>query len=129
MPISILGLNRSHDGETIRHDAHFSSIEDIALAEPFDVSVLVTKLRHDLYDAHIIGTAQIEVDCHRCLKQFTHPVSLDFHATFADEPSEDDWPIEKNDIDVEEPIRQEILFLLPAQIICSPDCKGIEIQH
>lgn len=128
MPISILGLNRSHDGENERHEVHLSSIEDIELAKPFTVSVLVTKLRHDIYDAHVIGTVQVAVNCHRCLTEFTHSLALDFHAVFADDPSDEEWPISRNDIDIEEPIRQEILFLMPAQLICSSECTGIEID-
>lgn len=129
MPISILGLNRKDDGQSEHHNVTFSSIEDVELAKPFIASVTITKLRHDIYDAQITGDIAIKVDCHRCLKRFSRPLHVDFHVVFADEPGEEEWPINRNDIDLEEPVRQEILFLTPVQMICSEECNGIQANN
>jgi len=125
MPISILGLNRKQDGQLERHDLSFSSIEDVELSKPFTAQVTVTKLSHELYQAQILAELSVEVDCHRCLTRFSYSLSLDFEAIFADEPEDDEWQIDRNDIDISEPLRQEILFKMPGQIFCPNKCKGI----
>lgn|GEM_PF-1834807 len=125
MPISILGLNRKPDGQLERHELSFLSIDDVELTKPFNAQVTVTKLSHDLYEAQVEAELSVEVDCHRCLKHFSHSLQLDFNAIFADEPGDDEWLIDRNDIDITEPVRQEILFLMPGQIFCPNKCKGI----
>jgi len=129
MPISILGLNRSHDGAQEHHEVEISSLDDIDLLKPFKVQITVTKLRHDIYDVHITGDVVVQLDCHRCLKPLDSPIHIDFHTVFADEPDEEEWPIAKNDIDIDEPVRQEILFLTPTQLLCQLDCSGIQSKN
>ncbi len=126
MPISILGLSRKHDGDSEHYVLDISSIEYLSLSKPFISDVNVTKIDNNLYDANIKAVVSVDTECSRCLKNFSKEVILDFHAYYADDPIEDQWPIEKNDLDIEEAIRQEVLFSLPAQTLCTEECNGIQ---
>lgn len=126
MPISILGLSRLSDGSQKALKLDISSLEDIELLNPVILDVKLTKLSHETFDAHVTGDVAILLSCNRCLKDFKSVVKLDFHAVFSDIASEDEWSIDKNDINIEEAIRQEILFELPLLQICSKKCAGIK---
>lgn len=125
MPISILELANKRDITSIHHTEHFSSLPDVELANSLELQVDVHKIRHDLYDAHVIGDVSIDTLCDRCGNPFTHSSDLDTHILFADEPQEDEWQIVKNSLDLTEPIRQEILFTIPTKLLCRLDCEGM----
>lgn len=125
MPISILELSRADSGTTQAVQAEFSTIEDVELKKPAKLSISLTNISHDLFTAHVIGDVELILDCHRCLKRFAHTLSLDFTATFSDNPEEGEWLIHNNQVDLSEPLRQEILFLLPSPQLCKTKCTGI----
>lgn len=125
MPISILELAKQRDSTSVHTTELFTSIPDVELAEPLALQITVHKVRHDLYDAHVIGDVSVDTICDRCGKNFTHVSHLDSHIVFADYPQEDEWPIVKHSLELTEPLRQEILFSLPLQLLCQLDCKGM----
>lgn len=126
MPISILGLSRLNDGSQKSLKLDISLLDDIELFNPVTFDVILTKVSHETFDAHVTGDVAILLNCNRCLKRFKSTIELDFHAQYSDDPVDDQWPIDKNDIDIEEAIRQEILFGLPVLQICSEKCTGIK---
>lgn len=126
MPISILGLSRQNDGSQKKLKLDISHLDDVEFSKPVVFDVILTKVSHGTFDAHVTGNVAILLDCNRCLKKFQKNLKLEFHTIYSDEPSEDDWPIEKNDIAIEEAIRQEILFEIPFSQICSKKCTGIK---
>jgi len=125
MPISILELSTNRDDSTKYHDAHITSLADIELAKSIDTKVFVTKYSHELFDAYVTCDVAVKADCDRCGEPFDQVVKLDFHSEFSDHPEDDQWPIINNTIDVDEPIRQEILFEMPTRLLCKLDCKGM----
>lgn len=129
MPISILGLANRSDGSTEHHTLSIASLDDVELTAPIDVEVLITKLSHDIFRIDIKSKAEIWYECSRCLKRAVFGLPLEFTTTYCDDPSEDEWPIVNNMIDVSEPLRQELLLQVPSQLFCEIDCKGIEIQN
>lgn len=126
MPISILDLSRKPSGSTQTVICDFSSLEDIELSKPTNIKVEITQIRHDLFGAHVTGEVNILLTCDKCLKSFKHKLKVDFIVTFSDEPDEEEWPIENNHIDLNEPLRQEILFSLSPTLICGSKCIGIQ---
>ena len=126
MPISILGLSRLSDGSQKTLKLDISQLDDIELLNPVAFGVTLTKVSHETFDAHVTGDVAILLNCNRCLNTFQSNVSLDFHTLYSDDPVENEWPIDKNDIDIDEAIRQEILFELPMMQICSKKCTGIK---
>lgn len=125
MLINILDISRKPEGSTETRVIHIDSLEDVELANPLEGEVEITVIHPRLFSAHLYGSTAISRECDRCLVSYDYPMTVDFFAEFADEQEDGDWPILKNQIDLSEPIRQEILLSLPARSLHSPDCKGI----
>jgi uncharacterized protein len=70
-------------------------------------------------------SAEIELECHRCLGTFNRLIRLSVAQEFAENPSDDQMPLVDDQIDVAPLIEQEIILSLPIKIICRPDCPGI----
>lgn len=100
--------------------------DQITLTSPINGEVKISRLDNGL----IIGgrvSGAIELECHRCLRSFSRPVSVRFNQLFTEKPEDDEMPIDENDtIDVVPLLQQEILLGLPIKILCRPDCPGVE---
>lgn len=71
---------------------------------------------------------EVELECHRCLRAFAHPLKLRFQQVYAEDPGDDELPIKRErggTIDLAPAIDQEIILSLPLKILCRPDCSGI----
>jgi uncharacterized protein len=101
---------------------------------------IVGKLTRHIAQIDVEGTisAELEIECTRCLKKIDKQFELPFEAAFvapenytqakeAELNAEDlDVSIlEGNEIDVSELVREQILLNLPEQVFCSEDCKGL----
>ena len=84
------------------------------------------------------ATAELQLECDRCLKSVTVPVSSSFEVEYvtpetyqADSAAElldEDLFLSVFDgevIDIDELVREQLLLALPAQILCQQDCKGL----
>jgi uncharacterized protein len=84
------------------------------------------------------ATAKVELECDRCLRLYDEPVKVTFAAQY--EPTidvrtghmveeigdgEERFAITENhEVDVAEPLRQELIVALPMIARCGPDCPG-----
>ncbi len=89
---------------------------------------------------HIVGTvtADVELECTRCLEPIERPVSVEFESIFVDasrERLDADAEIDSGELDeslviggqveLADVVREQIVLSLPEQVLCSDDCKGI----
>ncbi len=83
-------------------------------------------------------SADVEINCHRCLKAVSHKIENDLETAFitAENYTEDqEIELEIKDLDVsifeggkidlKEIAREQILLALPTQVLCREDCKGL----
>ena len=83
-------------------------------------------------------SAELQVECDRCLKSLPAPVSSTFEVEYvtpdvyeagqAAELIDEDLSLSIFDgevIDIDELVREQLLLALPAQILCGEDCKGL----
>jgi uncharacterized protein len=83
-------------------------------------------------------SAQVQVECDRCLKFVAFPVDSkfmleyvtpeDYQAQHAVELTEDDLDFAVFDgevIDIDELVAEELLLAVPAHVLCKDNCKGI----
>ncbi len=129
MLINILDLSRKPEGTQDTRAIHIDTLEDVDLAKPFEAQVEVMVITPQHFSVHTRASLVVNRTCDRCLKPYEYPLSLDFTQEFADDSDDADWPIVNNQIDVLEPIRQEVLLNIPMKSLCSPDCKGILEPH
>lgn len=99
-------------------------LANVILTKPIDGEATLTKTQTGIMVRGWIQT-EIELECHRCLSTFRHPVKLNFRQTFEERPGDDDLPIEAGKIDLAPSLEQEILVSLPIKLICSQDCTGV----
>jgi uncharacterized protein len=74
-------------------------------------------------------------ECARCLASVDGVFSLDFERTVTTEGTIDEDKLEEladeyvvlngNELDVDEPLREELLLGFPTRLLCSEDCEGL----
>jgi DUF177 domain-containing protein len=83
-------------------------------------------------------SAQVELECDRCLRPITVPVAADFNVDYvpasnyaADQFTElgdDDLSLSVFDgeaIDIDDLVREQVILALPSRALCREDCKGL----
>ncbi|MBR2460350.1 MAG: DUF177 domain-containing protein [Clostridia bacterium] len=80
----------------------------------------------------LTATCELEIvgECARCLAPVREKLTVDFSRTVAvslEAEDEDDEYLQVSDgcIEVDEPIRDEVLLSLPMRLLCFEDCKGL----
>ena len=63
--------------------------------------------------------------CHRCLTEWTDPISLGLTEVLGLEGDPDGYPLDGEIVDLEPVIRDLILLSLPVVPTCRPDCRGL----
>jgi uncharacterized metal-binding protein YceD (DUF177 family) len=93
-----------------------------------DITGEVTVARLDEAKLRVEGhlSTEVQLECHRCLRTFTRPVSVNFRQIYAEAPRDDELPVVKSEIDLAPLMEQEIILSLPIKILHSPDCPGIK---
>ena len=112
---------------------------DLEFAGPGSLTGRVHLERHGhdiLVRGHLEGILQL--NCSRCLTQFSLPVEADFDLLLAPAPDrmgETDEELSKSDLDrdfytgetvnLESILREQVLLTLPLKPLCAEACKGI----
>jgi len=76
---------------------------------------------------------KIEADyfaiCDRCAKEVKRHYSIDMEHTFVaelqDETNDEFLLVQNNRFDLEELVKEDVIFALPYKFLCKDDCKGI----
>lgn len=117
--------------QEIGHRADFEvegerpQLSDLTLADDIQGSVTVTRIKEGLMVAGELET-KLTLECHRCLSAFDTGIKIRPQGIFADNPGEDEWPIDNlTHIDLAPMIRQELIVGTPVKQLCSPDCLGL----
>ena len=138
--INVAALLREQTGA---FRAYRFSIDRLGLDDDLEAvnlagTVRLTRLT-DAILASIIAETSVELECQRCLRVFSLPVSLEFDEQFriaydvrrgtaieSEVEGIDERPevTENHELDFSEPVRQEILVALPMRPVCGPDCPG-----
>lgn len=140
--INVAALLREPMGATRVMALHLETLplDDALVASDFEGQIRLTRLTDDIL-ASIEGTADVELECQRCLETFIQPVRVKFSEEFRiaydvrtgigvgtdieDESDEEEFEVSANhELDFREPLRQEILIELPMRPLCGADCPG-----
>ncbi len=104
-------------------------LDGVELAEPISGEIRIMGTKHGILAVGRLETA-VTLECHRCLRAFTHHIKFPLEAEFMATPEEDMFPIDQyGKIDLAEPVRQDIVVHLPLKQLCQADCKGIELKQ
>lgn len=111
--------------------------QEIRFHQPFTGSAEVWNVGDRLLvRAHVSGEA--EMVCSRCLTQYPENLEISFEEEFVegtgeedlDEPDDEETGrtvsfYQGDELDLADPLRENILLALPMKPLCSPDCKGL----
>lgn len=112
--------------------------EIVAFVKPLEGIVRATGADDKILVEVKAGTVA-EITCSRCLESFRMPVRVDFEEEYRPgqvapgregEEQEDEegraFSLYRGDeVDVTEPVRQNLLLELPMKPVCRPDCRGL----
>ncbi|TAK89501.1 hypothetical protein EPO04_00065 [Patescibacteria group bacterium] len=131
MHIDVNDILRQGEGSItdFKVDNESPELADVKLAQPLAGSLRIMGTRDGVLAIGDLQTA-VELECGRCLRTFTHSLELPIRAEFARNPDEDSFPIDsKGTIDLDEPVRQELILQLPIQQLCKDDCESLQLKE
>ena len=140
--INVAALLKEPVGSTRTYGVEINRFEldDELVARRIEGEVRLTRLQEEiLVDAKL--NADVELECDRCLRQYDHRVktrfsaqyepTIDVHTGHAVNEINDELErfaiTEHHEVDLAEPLRQELIVSLPMVAICGPDCPGPEV--
>ena len=104
--------------------------EELRFHQPVLLSGTLTKLGVDRYVLTGRLQAVLELECGYCLDAYSFPIEAEIDALFARgqkaiDNEEDFYPVESEEISLDELIRTNVILNLPALRRCKEDCKGL----
>lgn len=141
--INVSGLLKGQVGDTRDFALHLETLvaDGEIVARNVNGTVLLTRLRDGVM-VTVAAAGVAPLVCVGCLREYDQPfdVSFDeeFHQTVdvrtglglgveIDEEGDQFFIDENHELDVAEPLRQEILVSLPMRPTCGPDCPGPDV--
>ncbi len=143
--INVAGLLKSQLGATRSYRLHLDQFEadGETIARDVDGDIRLTRLGDGVMATmKVKGVAPLE--CVACLREYDQPFAIEFDEEFLqtvdvrtgaglginltnDDGINRSQIDENHEIDLREPLRQEILVDLPMRPICGPDCPGPDV--
>lgn len=103
-------------------------ISDGLIAKDLQGKIRLTRLDESIL-VQVNGGANILLECDRCLAEFDRPIPFKFSEEYflgGFRENEEGLLVGRNfEIDIEQPIREEIILSIPVQKLCRHDCKGL----
>jgi uncharacterized protein len=138
--VNVAGLLKEQIGATREYRLLLDRLEldgDVNALQ-IDGHVRLTRLRDGVL-AKVKANGSAPLSCARCLREYEQPFTVSFDEEFRqtvdvrtglglgtgiDEDAETSFIDENHVLDLQEPLRQEILIALPMRPDCGPDCPG-----
>ena len=141
--VNVVGLLKGQTGATRSYHLLLDTFEADGETIARDISgdVRLTRLR-DAIIASVSAAGVVSMICARCLREYDQPFEVEFdeeyrqtvdvHTGFdlGDEPADDELVSridENHELDLREPLRQEILVALPMRPDCGAECPGPDL--
>src|ERR687894_134591 len=141
--VNVVGLLKGQTGATRSYRLLLDTFEadGETIARDIEGNVRLTRLR-DAIIARVSAAGVAPMICARCLREYDQPFEVEFDEEYrqtvdvrtgvdlGDEPADDELVSridENHELDLREPLRQEILVVLPMRPDCGPDCPGPDV--
>ena len=118
----------------IAYELEVEPISDVIFPEPAKVIGLLTD-EAGYMRLHLTAKLPYKGQCARCLAPVEGVFSLDFERTVAAEGSISEEQLEENldtyvmvrngTLDVDEPLREELIISFPMRLLCDENCPGL----
>ena len=141
--VNVVGLLKGQTGATRSYRLLLDTFEadGETIAQDISGDVRLTRLR-DAIIASVSAAGVVPMICARCLREYDQPFEVDFDEEYRQtvdvrtgfdlggEPIEEDLVSridENHELDLREPLRQEILVALPMRPDCGSECPGPDL--
>lgn len=126
MRIDVKKLLQSETGTSTTYQVADEPLElpDIKLTSPVNGAIRLVAGEQNIYVGGEV-TSTMQLECHRCLRAFERTATISLSGEFSESPTDDQWPIEKDSINLDPLIRQEFILSQPIKLICETDCPGL----
>jgi len=120
------GEERTFERDLVVPDQLGAGVAVVAAGEPLELDVRLESVHEGILASADVSTVA-RGQCVRCLIDVELPVQVDFQELFA-YSLEDAYDFEVRDdtVDLEEPLRDAVVLSLPFQLLCEPDCPGLD---
>jgi len=95
---------------------------------PVDISVTISLVGSGVY---LTGEAkgEIKLRCGRCLAEYPHRLDAELNISFVvkedGNADEDVYTYDGETVDLYQPVRDQLLLLMPIKPLCTEECKGL----
>jgi len=141
--VNVVGLLKGQTGATRSYRLLLDTFEadDETIARDIRGDVRLTRLR-DAIIASVSAAGVVSMACARCLREYDQPFEVDFDEEYrqtvdvrtgvdlGSEPIDEELISridENHELDLREPLRQEILVALPMRPDCGVECPGPDV--
>jgi uncharacterized protein len=141
--INVAGLLKAQTGATRSYQLVLDTfvLDDDTVARNIEGEVRLTRLREAVM-ASVAAAGEARLICARCLQEYDQPFAVEFDEEYrqtvdvrtgldlaADEPEDEQISRidENHELDLREPLRQEILVALPMRPDCGAACPGPDV--
>jgi uncharacterized protein len=135
MKVNVAQVRRNESGTAhFELTQDFSSFEselgEVSFTAPVHVHLQVNNTGKSLLVEGKIQT-ELKAQCGRCLESFTYPINQVYEDewVFAPQATEEQMEtallFDKDEIELDERILEQIVLALPMRFICSHECKGL----
>jgi uncharacterized protein len=116
------------ESESLTIELFNEVVDDDVLAERIRGNLTLTKLEDEIL-AKFEGKAKLKTACDRCAAEFVQEIPFRFSEEYSldRKHSDPETPSVSSqfEIDVTEPLRQEMISAIPVKNLCKEDCVGI----
>lgn len=130
MKLDVKNLTFGAIGETDNFElslAEWKIAEDL-IAKDLKGKIKLTRLDESIL-VQVNGEASVLLECDRCLAEFEHLIPFKFSQEYflgGFRENEEDLLVSKHfEINIEEPVREEIVLGIPVQRLCHKGCRGL----
>lgn len=126
MKIDVDALRQAETGTALPFGISVPSLklDDVPDLRQVEVSGTVTNLEGTL---RVEGEMSVQavLTCGRCLESYDQSLSTALHEDYARHPSDEQYPVEDDTVDLRPMLRNLVLLELPLRPLHHPDCRGL----
>jgi uncharacterized protein len=131
-PVLRIGVMELRRRPGTQRDVRIStSIPGLAITSarvPDDAELVLDATLESVEGGAITLTGSVQVpwtaECRRCLDEVGGVLDVEVREVFEQHPTDDTFPIEGDEVDLEPVVRDAALLNLPLAPLCGPDCRG-----
>lgn len=135
MKVNVAQVRRNESGTayfelTEDFSSFESELDGVSFAAPVHVHLQVNNTGKSLLVEGKIHT-EVKAQCGLCLESFTYPIDQDYEDEWVFSPQATEEQMEtallfdRDEIEINERILEQIVLALPMRFICSHECKGL----